>query len=303
MAVRVLLVGGSEAAGAVDWLRQLLPPTTCLALRSSDEIADADFADGPTILVFLAETPAWRADLAHLMAMCCRLDPAPLVFALVPRTDPDALAAAFRLRVADAAGVPIDRDEVRARLGALLRRQQQAMAAAAASRAAWRLAVSDPVTGLHNRHHLDQALPAAIMAARAAMQPLAVLMIDVDNLKPFNDRWGHAAGDQALRCVADAVRSGLRTGDTIARFGGDEIVVLLPDTAPERARALAARLVMQVARTPIGGACHAQRLTISVGTTMLAIDDDGETLLARADAALYAAKRTGRNRVSEAEAA
>lgn len=302
MAVRVILVSDSQAAGSGDWFRQMLPPAACLVLRSASQIAAGDLADAPTIFVFLAETPAWRDDLAQLMASCCHLDPAPLVLALVPRADPDGLAAAFRLRVADAAGLPIDPHEVRARLGALLRRQRQALAAAATSRAAWQLAVSDPVTGLHNRHYLDQALPAAILAARASMRPLAVLMIDIDDLKPFNDRWGHAAGDRALRCVADAVRSGLRAGDIIARVGGDEIAVVLPDTAPETARALAARLVAQVARTKVGTG-QAQRLTISVGTAMMAIDDDGEALLARADAALYAAKRTGRNRVSEAAAA
>jgi two-component system cell cycle response regulator len=162
--------------------------------------------------------------------------------------------------------------------------------------------VIDPVTGLYNRHHLDTTLPAAIDSARAGNRPLALLMIDLDALKPFNDRWGHAAGDRVLRTVAEALQASVRVTDTIARYGGDEIAVVMPDTDHATARALASRLVEVVANTRIGRAGDGPAgVTVSIGLAVLDDRDvDARSLLLRADDALYAAKRAGRNRVAEA---
>ncbi len=301
MTVRLGFIGSDNDLG--EQLRVLLPPASSLAILTFAEAVDLIKAGELTVLIVALDGSSWRDALARMVDLQAVGDEYPVaVFVLVPRDDPAALVKAFDLRVADVATLPMDPHEVRARLAAVVRRRQVAIARAAETRAAWRLAVIDPVTGLYNRHHLDSMLPAAFDSARAGNRPLALLMIDLDALKPFNDRWGHAAGDRVLRTVAEALQAGLRLTDTVARFGGDEIVVVMPDTDSATARALAARLVRMVEQTPVARAADGPiGMTISIGMAAMSGDDaDAEALLLRADAALYAAKRAGRNRVAEA---
>ena len=172
-----------------------------------------------------------------------------------------------------------------------------AAARAAEMRAAWRLAVIDPVTGLFNRQHIETVLPAAVDSARAGRRPLALLVVDLDALKPFNDRWGHAAGDRMLRSVADTIAANLRPTDTVARLGGDEMAVIMPDTEIATARQIAARLVAAIGGLRLGKG--SAMITVSIGmATLAAASDDAEALMSRADAALYRAKHLGRNRVA-----
>ena len=303
MKVRIGFVGGKGSDGLANAVRLLVPPGSSFDVLTILEASRLVIARELMVLIIAVEGPAWRETLAGMMDLQAIGEQYPLaVFALFPRNDMTALARAFELHVADAAGLPMHTEEVRVRLAALVRRRQVAFVRAAETRAAWRLAVSDPVTGLYNRHHLDSVLPAAFAAARFAGLPLALLMIDLDALKPFNDRWGHAAGDGVLRTVAAAVQAGLRVTDTVARFGGDEIVVVMPDTDHLTAWAIAARLVEKVAAIAVGRDIDdPMRMTISVGlAAMSAGDRDVEALLLRADAALYEAKRGGRNRGAQA---
>ena len=126
-------------------------------------------------------------------------------------------------------------------------------------------------------------------------------MVDMDNLKPINDGYGHAAGDQALRALADVLRRELRETDFGARYGGDEFVLLLPHTSGAEARVFAERVCTRLAATPLDVQGAAVGIGASFGISAL-VDDGaerpGETLVSRADAALYAAKRAGRGRVS-----
>ncbi len=292
---------GSE--GLVGELRPLLPPGTVLELPSMDAALRLIAAGELTVLIIAVDSPSWHDAIGQLAELQRVAERHPLaVFALVPRDDPAALVKAFELRVADVAGLPMDPHEVRARLAALVRRRHVAFAKAADTRRAWRLAVLDPVTGLYNRHHLDSMLPAAMDSARRGGRALCVLMIDVDALKPLNDRWGHAAGDRVLRAVADTLRAQLRPTDTVARYGGDEIVVVLPETDPVAALRIAADLVGRVASMHCGRLGDGPaNVTISVGLAALCNRDaDADMLINRADAALYAAKGAGRNRVAEA---
>ena len=296
-------VGFVGSAEVCEQLRPLLPPDCVLECLSTD-VAAHMVEDGLLIMLIIALDEAeWRLSVNRLAELHAAGESRPMaVFALVPRSDPAALVKAFELGVADCASLPINPHEVRARLAAVLRRRRVAAAKQAEVRAMWRLALIDPVTGLYNRYHLDTVLPAAIDSARAGNRPLALLMIDLDALKPFNDRWGHAAGDRVLRAVANTLQAQMRTTDTIARFGGDEIVVVMPDTELETARRIAARLNQVVAETRIGRVDDgAVGVTVSIGVaTLCDAIHDARSFIEKADAALYDAKRRGRNRIAEA---
>ena len=157
-------------------------------------------------------------------------------------------------------------------------------------------AVRDHLTGLHNRRHLDRALARALMADEAD-GPLAVVVFDVDHFKSVNDRFGHAAGDQVLQGVADALRASTRPGDTLARLGGEEFVLLLPWADPTQAAARAEAVRRACARTvhQLGG--HPVQVTVGAGVAVRAGATDPAALLGAADEALYAAKAAGRDRV------
>ncbi|MFZ4690150.1 MAG: GGDEF domain-containing protein [Polymorphobacter sp.] len=303
MTIRIGFVGSQRSGDLGEAVRALVPPGTTLEILSVAEAKHLIELGELTVLIIALDGPSWPDTFQVMMEMHDAGHARPLaVFGLVPRDDPAALVKAFEVRVADVAGLPMDPHEVRARLAALVRRRQVAFARAAETRVAWRLAVIDPVTGLYNRHHLDTVLPAAFDSARAGGRPLALLMIDLDALKPFNDRWGHAAGDNILRVVAEALQSSVRVTDTIARYGGDEIVVVMPDTDSATARTMAAGLVRVVAETRIGRIGEGPAgVTVSIGlATLEDRDGDARGLLSRADDALYAAKRAGRNQVAEA---
>lgn len=162
------------------------------------------------------------------------------------------------------------------------------------------LSTHDELTGLANRRLLQARLPLEIERARRAGTPLSLLVIDIDHFKQLNDRHGHATGDAALREVARALEHGVRRVDTVARVGGEEFVVLLPQNDAASAAHVADKLRRNVAarKTPGGEGQPEGALTISVGVAQLAPGDDAPSLLARADAALYLAKDVGRNRVA-----
>lgn len=162
------------------------------------------------------------------------------------------------------------------------------------------LSTHDELTGLANRRLLTSQVEREVDRARRFNQPFSVLAIDIDHFKLLNDRCGHPVGDQALRAVAEVLRTQVRKVDTVARSGGEEFVIVLPKTDVSEAGQAAEKLRQAIARTPMpGGAGQPEgRLTISVGVAELAGADDGSTLLARADEALYQAKQAGRNRVA-----
>lgn len=157
----------------------------------------------------------------------------------------------------------------------------------------------DPLTGLHNRRWLSEHLEEAIAQHHATARSLTLLMIDIDHFKDFNDHNGHLAGDQALLTVAKVINAYIRGGDQAARFGGEEFLVLLPDTGSVEARRIAGRLRRAIQTTPIVAPDGAPlpRVTASIGVAEGMPGEAADALVARADAALYQAKREGRNRV------
>ena len=163
------------------------------------------------------------------------------------------------------------------------------------------LALVDPLTGAFNRRYLDAHLPRMLGRTNSTTKPLAVLMIDIDHFKKVNDTYGHGSGDIVLKTTVDRISNGVRPSDLVARMGGEEFVVIMPETQLEAAHSIADRLRERIAQTPIPlpGFPEPLTITISIGCASIDRDQDStvEALLGRADAALYKAKGTGRNRV------
>jgi two-component system, sensor histidine kinase LadS len=166
-----------------------------------------------------------------------------------------------------------------------------------------RRAHTDPLTGVLNRRSLIERLDAACSRAQARGLPIALLFIDLDHFKEINDTFGHQAGDACLRAIIDPIHAELRQSDVIGRYGGEEFVVILSSADAAAASPIAHRVLERVAGVRVGGFGEPICLTCSIG---IAASDTtgvwGEHLIARADAALYAAKRLGRNQVQMAAA-
>jgi diguanylate cyclase (GGDEF)-like protein len=163
-------------------------------------------------------------------------------------------------------------------------------------RQAERNALTDALTGLGNRHWMKDMFEREVTRAQHSGRSLCLMMIDIDNFKHFNDQYGHIAGDRVLIAVAEALREYLRPTDLVARFGGDEFAVLLPDVELGQAQQTADRLRAQVAT--LSPPSLSTAITISIGVSANARDDDVGSLVQRADAAMYDAKEQGRNRVA-----
>lgn len=152
---------------------------------------------------------------------------------------------------------------------------------------------TDALTGLPNRRILFETLAREIGRARRRETALAVVFVDIDEFKPVNDRHGHKIGDVVLRETGAALRAGLRAYDTVCRYGGDEFVLVLPDTGAFEGHAVAERIRESVAASVF---VDGIRITISLGVADFAKGMDADSLLKAADAAVYRAKRAGRNR-------
>ncbi|MDJ0928994.1 MAG: GGDEF domain-containing protein [Gammaproteobacteria bacterium] len=161
-------------------------------------------------------------------------------------------------------------------------------------------ATVDALTGLFNRHWLNSMLPRQMYRAHLCERPFCLLMIDIDYFKQYNDEHGHVAGDRALGAVAQALQTCLRPTDMAARYGGEEFIVLLVDCPEDAAKTVAERVRTTVASTKIAFAQGAElpSVTVSVGVAEMTETETLESFIASADAALYRAKETGRNRVS-----
>lgn len=169
-----------------------------------------------------------------------------------------------------------------------------------------RLSHSDGLTGIGNRRYFNTMLSREFSRAQRHQQSLALLMIDVDDFKAFNDHYGHLQGDECLQQVAQAITQCMqRPADMVARYGGEEFVCLLPDTALEGALKLAHDIQAAIAglRMPHVQAQAVQRVTVSIGAASAGPSEcaSGLQLLAVADARLYRAKRSGRNRIVSAD--
>ena len=210
----------------------------------------------------------------------------------------DAAAMAFDLDADDVVGPEVSSAELALRLRCLLRRKRAADRRRARMATELRLAMIDPLTGLFNRRYAGPKLAAIAARAMETGSPYAVMVVDIDRFKRVNDLHGHATGDAVLVEVARRLTGSLREGDLLARIGGEEFMVVLPDSNRSAAETIAARLCAAIEehpfRLPSGGLLA---VTVSIGVTVALGALKSDRVVEQADLALLDAKCLGRNRV------
>lgn len=228
----------------------------------------------------------------------------PVIF-LSARDETEMKVSGLTLGANDYISKPFKAEELLARVHVAIRLKRErdhlrmsAEAAATRAEVAQERAMTDALTGLLNRYGLQHVLAREHAEARRYDRPLSCLMIDLDNFKTINDTYGHVAGDLALQQVASILRDAVRRSDTVFRYGGEEFLVLLPETDLEGATALAEKIRTSAAARPFGDGERIFSLTLSAGASSLCDNESGNDMIARADMALYQAKEQGRNRVS-----
>jgi two-component system cell cycle response regulator len=193
---------------------------------------------------------------------------------------------------------PVDQQELTARLRTQVRRKRYNDQLRASVTQTIEMAVTDGLTGLHNRRYLDSHLQTLFDRAVARRRPLSVMITDLDRFKVINDTHGHDGGDQVLREFARRLRKNVRGIDLACRYGGEEFVVVMPDTEGAVAEKVAERVRAEIASQPFVIGTQTVEVTVSVGVScVLKGLDSVAALMKRADLALYEAKSGGRNRV------
>ncbi len=222
------------------------------------------------------------------------------ILAIVESEDREKTIRALDLGVNDIIFRPIDEDELSARVKTLIKRKRYIESLRESVDQTMEKAVTDQLTGLHNRRYMESQLKSLLDRANHGGAPVSVLIADIDHFKRVNDLFGHDAGDDVIRQFSERLASNFRPRDLACRFGGEEFVVIMPDTAPEDAMQIAERLRQSIASAPfyIGRNRDQLEVTCSVGVSVgNQVSDIPETVLKRADQALYSAKQCGRNRV------
>jgi two-component system cell cycle response regulator len=231
----------------------------------------------------------------------------PVIF-LSARDETEAKVGGLSLGANDFISKPFRPEELLARVAVALRlkreREELLKSAEEAQRRAEKaheMSMSDALTGLLNRYGLIRTLAHEIAEARRYGRPLACLMIDVDKFKQINDAYGHPAGDAALAQVGRILTESVRGSDVVCRYGGEEFLALLPETDLQGALTVGEKIRRATAKRRFGEGERIFHLTLSIGAAQLRDDESGNDMIARADAALYEAKRQGRNRVVKAD--
>jgi two-component system, cell cycle response regulator len=226
---------------------------------------------------------------------------------LQPKGSSDSVAMAFDMGADDVVGADVGPNELALRLQTLIRRKRREDQLRATVQDGLRMAMIDPLTGLHNRRYAMPQLSAIAARAAAEASIFAVMVVDLDRFKSVNDRLGHAAGDAVLVEVAARLQANLREGDLLARIGGEEFLVALPSTNFQDACNAAGRLCRAIEENPIQlGFATELQVTVSIG---LAVSDEdfgvepAPRIVDRADRALLTAKAEGRNKVTISKSA
>jgi two-component system cell cycle response regulator len=297
IAGRILVVDDRE--GSTARIRQGIrrPFEVAFADDPGDAIRQAQTSDFDLVVVSLKLAGGDGLRLCSQLKTVDRVRQTPIL-AIADADDTPALLRALDLGVNDYIIRPIDVNELRARMRTQLRRKFYADRLRNMLSSAVEQSVTDGLTGLHNRRYFDAHLASAIARAQADAKPLCVLAFDIDHFKGVNDTFGHDGGDDVLRDFADRLRRGVRGIDLVARYGGEEFVLVMPETDRAFAASVAERLRGEVERAPFKTrAGRSLAVTVSIGIAEWQPGDTPPSLMKRADEALYAAKRGGRNRV------
>ena len=222
------------------------------------------------------------------------------ILALIDPDDKSRAIKALDIGVNDVLARPIDPEELAARVRTQIKRKRYTDLLRTNLDQSLEAAVTDPLTGLHNRRYMTSQLDALVARAVRDGRPVSALLLDIDHFKKINDSFGHDAGDEVLREFAVRLASNVRAVDLPCRFGGEEFVVVMPETALGDAERIAERIRMHVSGAPfrVSGGKEVLSVTISIGVAAtFGAADTPDHLLKRADEALYEAKASGRNRV------
>ena len=287
MPARILVVDDSElnVKLLVEWLEHA-SYVVSTAANGFEALAKIE-AEAPDVVLLDVMMPGLDGfEICRRIKADPALAPIPVVM-VTALEDVDDLVNGFEAGADDYLTKPFNGTELLARVRLQLRRKQH-----------YEQSLLDPLTSAFNRRYFDTH--AARLAARCgtAGRPIGILMVDVDHLKRINDTYGHAAGDRVLKEVVDRIMSALRPSDLVARMGGDEFAIVIPDTDLNGTLQIAERLRARIADAPDEGVA----VTVSIGAAASDPEEKEElqVMLKRADAALYEAKRAGGNGVSAA---
>jgi len=304
---------GLDASPLQGWVRQMVPKMhayySVTLLRNA--MASLHKDQPPDAVVLALPEPSDQTEeclrlISAMRASALTRDIALLVIQKTP--DPLRATSALDMGADDVMTAGFDAEELAVRLAVLLRRKRQVAQLIQSVRTGLREVVNDPLTGLYNRRYAMPYLSRLIKGSAKTGASFGVILADMDHFKRVNDEYGHASGDAVLVETARRLREAVRGTDMIARLGGEEFVIAMPDTDIATARAQAYRLCCAIggADFHIPGASAPVPITISLGLAMgelpmqneRRLHEDVERLLDRADKALYAAKMSGRNRVT-----
>ena len=253
-------------------------------------------AHAPDVLVLQQEL-CRRDDLSVVHAVKADADVygTAVLLIVAPEVEADIVAEELRRGIIDVLVEPVREPELLARVTAAARTKSLQEELVEQTRRLERHLYEDALTRVYNRRFILTQLAAHMSAARRHGRPLALAVVDVDGFKALNDTYGHAAGDQVLVAVARALREGTRAEDAVGRVGGEEFLVLLPDTDAKAAAQAAERM-----RAAVAAVEGPEPVSASVGWATAGAEESPEDAVKRADEALYEAKAAGRNRVRAA---
>lgn len=298
---KVLLI--DETASSANAIAAMLKREVELDIANDHHAAVFQAAEGAYECVVISTAKA-EFDPLRLCSQLRSLDRTRLLpIVLIAAADEDArVIRGLELGVNDYLVRPVDRQELLARLRTQVRRKRYNDRLRMSVTETIEMAVTDPLTGLHNRRYLDSHLKTLFDRSMARRRPLSVMITDLDRFKKINDTFGHDGGDAVLREFAARLRKNVRGIDLACRFGGEEFVVVMPDTEASVAKMVAERIRSEIEKHPftIDAEGNAINVTISIGVSSLRHGQDSvDALVKRADIALYEAKASGRNRVVE----
>jgi two-component system, cell cycle response regulator len=299
-----ILLAPSRAAEGADWAKHLRGGLGAPAIETSSEreamnLAQLELPDCFVVNQHMMEGSDGLRFVSHLRARPETRQAAILL--VVDNGDVETAAKGLEIGASDYIETPFEPSELVARIRSILRRKRYSDWLRASVRDGLKMAVIDPLTGIYNRRYAAQHMNRVMERARETDGVFAVMMVDLDKFKRINDRHGHDAGDAVLREFSRRLQENIRGVDLVARFGGEEFFVAMPDSGHDAAAAAAERIRGAIEGTPfvLPHEAGAVNVTVSIGVAIAdATDADAEAIIRRADIALFDSKEHGRNRVT-----